>query len=161
MHQRNDLINKVVLCVLNTEALDCSWRQFSTQPAVPSDTGRRHHLSSNFYYIQTDCENHFQIVGRRQRTKGNPSVSMSNFCSKDFHLEGTIVGGSRLCVKTAKSGNECIHQVGNKGQTQKEKSVWYFWKMKISCKMNEVALGSIEKGRLCYMGIKLQASICK
>lgn len=27
--------------------------------------------------------------------------------------------------------------------------------------MNEVALGSIEKGRLCYMGIKLQASICK
>ncbi|KAI4547987.1 hypothetical protein MG293_000317 [Ovis ammon polii] len=30
---------------------------------------------------------------------------------KDFHLEGNIGDGSRLCVKTGKSGNECIHQV--------------------------------------------------
>lgn len=88
MHQRNDLINKVVLCVLNTEALDFSWRQLSAQPAVPSDKGRRHHLSTNFYYIQTDCENHFRIVARRKSSKGNPSVSISNFCKNQIFPSG-------------------------------------------------------------------------
>ena len=49
---------------------------------------QRHHPSTNFYYIQADCENHFRIVGRRQRTKGNPSVSMSSFCSNQRFPRG-------------------------------------------------------------------------
>lgn len=87
MHQRNDLINKVVLCVLNTgPRLQLEAASPLLSPAVQSDTGRRHHLSTNFSYIQTDCKNHFWIVARHKRSKGNPSVFISSFCKNQLFL---------------------------------------------------------------------------
>lgn len=89
VHQRKDLINKVDLCVLNTEA-PCLQLEAALCSAFDAEWHRQatSSLSTNFYYIQADCENRFQTAARHERSKGNPSVSISDFCMNQIIPSG-------------------------------------------------------------------------
>lgn len=129
VHQRKDLINKVDLCVLNTEA-PCLQLEAALCSARAAEWHRQatSSLSTNFYYIQADCENRFQTAARLREAKVILLFLYLIFAwIKYFHLEGTIEqkwGRSRFSVKTDK----LINRLGNEVQTQEKKSQWYFQK---------------------------------
>lgn len=112
LHWRNDLINKLVLCVLNTEAPRLQLEAALCSAPVQSDTDRRQRRWA------------LTSIPRRQTAKtiSEPRQGMReaqvilflySVCAriKYIHLEETTgqkkeLGWGRFCVRTAEPGNK-------------------------------------------------------